>query len=158
MFTIIHRYRTHNRIIHRYRTHNRGTILVMFTLTMLMSSTLACVSESQQGELPADCVPITISLQGEIDPTWAGDVVAAQTYQLHIESQKYPVNQLAVMIYAIEENGRTLIAESRGAETEEQLTISFTGPDSERILIKLIARTGADGEDLGQFSIKLCKG
>jgi hypothetical protein len=125
----------------------------------MLFSVLACVAESKQGELTANCVPITTNLQGEIDPTWGADVEPGQAYQLEIEAEQYPLSQLTATVYSIGEDARTSIAETRGTETdtEEQLALPFTGPDSGRILIKLIARIGADGEDLGEFSIRLCE-
>jgi hypothetical protein len=132
---------------------------ILLAPAMLILSILACVSESQQGELPTDCVPVIASLYGEVDPTWVADVVAGETYELLINSHESSYHfYLHAGVYSIGDDGRVLIAESGRTDlTEEALSMSFTGPDSGRILIKLIELTGENGDYLGDISIKLCK-
>lgn len=137
----------------------RKTLLIALAPTMLILSILACVSSSAQGELSTTCEPAIVGLWGEVDPYWNTDVVAGGTYQLIINPHESSYHlQLNVKIYSIEEDGFILMNESGRTDiTEKDLSMSFTGPDSGRIQIRLLELTGESGNHLGDISIKICE-
>src|SRR5688572_20282617 len=115
-----------------------GVKLLAFVLVVL--SILACVSESKQGELYADCSITIFRLQGEVDPTWTTTVLEDHAYELSIrpEDTAYSLNEITVEVYEIGEGDRTPITHINvPGDDEEHLSLRFSGPSTQRIFIKL---------------------
>jgi hypothetical protein len=139
---------------------NQLRIARLVPLLLMVLAIWACAYESKQEDLATDCLPVVFQMYGEIDPTWGATVIENQNYELSIkpEDTSYPLNEISVQVYEIGEGDRVLITElNRPNDSTDVLALNFTGPSTGRIFIKLIAWTGADGEDLGSFSIQLCE-
>lgn len=132
----------------------------LIPLLFLMLSILACAETKKMGGLKADGTPVVFEAGGKKPPTWTATVEAEVAYELIVRSTTETNSFIRIRVFdhqgqAFDED--SLLVEKTENYSSPEAKAVFVGPPSGKVDIYVLPGLGENGEETGQFSIRLQK-